>query len=451
MPASLHPTPFHEAAALFRAGGLSPRAYLERCIERIEQAEPVVQAFAHLDLASARAQADAAGERYRQGRPLSPIDGMPIGVKDIIQTADMPTGMGSAIYEGGRFAADAAAVQAVRAGGGVILGKTRTTEFAIGRATLTTNPFDPSRTPGGSSSGTAAGVASGMFCAGLGTQTQGSIVRPASYCGVVGYKPTWGVLPLHGVHPVSTSHDHLGVIAATLDDAWALARWIEQHAPAASGLPALSGPEGPLPAVPATRLAVLRTQGYAELYPDALQAFEEQLEAWRGSGVVVVEPEDDAELATFCRACDDVPEWSRDMVAHEMQWPYRSYAQRHSAVLSERIHTLLEHGARLGRERYLEHEAQRQALKEQASRLRKRYDALALPAASGVAPQGLENTGSRTLLVYSSFLGLPACSLPLRRIGQLPFGTQLIGFHHADYRLLCHARWLTDVAASPAA
>jgi Asp-tRNA(Asn)/Glu-tRNA(Gln) amidotransferase A subunit family amidase len=436
--------PFPDAVARFRAGDLSPREYLEQAIEQIERAEPELDVFAHLDVANARRQADASALRYREGVPLSPIDGMPIGIKDIIETADMPSSMGSDIYKGWQPRADAACVQAVRRGGAVVLGKVRSTEFAIGRATTTRNPHDTGRTPGGSSSGTAAGVASGMFSAGLGTQTQGSIVRPASFCGVVGYKPTWGALSLDGVHPVSTSHDHLGVIGDSLDACWSLAWWIAQHAPTPLR-PGLSGrPNTALQMRRVHRLAVLRTSGYSELDGAELAAFESQLNLWRAAGVEVVEPSQDHALARFCTEAEAIGEASVDMVAHEMQWPYRSYVERSGPLVSEKIHALLKRGEAVDRLRYAQLLQARSALCEQAQALGQTYDAFVLPAASGVAPRGYENTGSRTLLVYSSYLGLPACSLPMLKINSLPLGMQLVGFKNADYRLLCHAQWLSQ-------
>jgi Asp-tRNA(Asn)/Glu-tRNA(Gln) amidotransferase A subunit family amidase len=439
--------PFHDAAMQFQSGVLSPRDYLEMAIEHIAQAEPTLSVFAHLDLAGARAAADASAQRYRQGRWLSPIDGMPLGVKDIIDTADLPTGMGSALYEGWQPRADAACVQALRQGGGIVLGKTRSTEFAIGHATTTRNPHDTERTPGGSSSGSAAGVASGMFCAALGTQTQGSIVRPASYCGVVGYKPTWGALPLDGVHPVSTSHDHLGVIAGSVDTAWRLAWWIAQKAPTPLGPGLACAPDSALPARPVQRLAVLRTAAYGELDTTALAAFEAQLDAWRRAGITVVEPAGDATLARFCAAADLVSEASQQMLAYEMQWPYHSYIERQPDQVSEKIHALVRQGEGMDRLAYAGLLQLRSHLQEQAQALAAYCDAMVLPAASGVAPMGYVNTGSRSLLVYSSFLGLPACSLPLLQPQGLPLGVQLMGFAHADQRLMSHAQWLMQMTA----
>ncbi|MET4576821.1 amidase [Ottowia thiooxydans] len=434
--------PFRDAVVRFRAGSCSPREYLEQAIEHVTQAEPTLEVFAHLDLESARKLADASTERYRQGQVLSPIDGMPMGIKDIIDTSDMPTQMGSEIYAGWRPMADAACVQALRLGGALSLGKTRSTEFAIGRATITRNPHDTGRTPGGSSSGTAAGVASGMFCAGLGTQTQGSIVRPASYCGVVGYKPTWGALPLNGVHSVSTSHDHLGVIAESVESAWQVARWIAQKTPILFRHGLNGAPDHELPPKPVRRLAVLRTAGYSELDEGSLAAFEGQLQAWRAKGIKIVEPCEDKALSMFCAEVEQIPAASMSMVAHEMQWPYLSYLENHGKLVSEKIHHLVQQGAGVDRLQYERLLRLRTSLGVQVQALGEYYDAFVLPAASGVAPVGLENTGSRTLVVYSSFLGLPACSLPLLQVNGLPLGVQFMGSRNGDYRLLGHAQWL---------
>lgn len=438
--------PFREAVAQFQTGELSPRDYLEQAINHVTQAESTLNAFAHLDLTNARKLADASAQRYRRGQALSPIDGMPIGIKDIIDTFDMPTEMGSDIYTGWRPLADAACVQAIRLGGAIALGKTRSTEFAIGRATTTCNPHDPGRTPGGSSSGAAAGVASGMFCAGLGTQTQGSIVRPASYCGVVGYKPTWGTLPLGGVHPVSPSHDHLGVIADSIDSAWRVAWWIAQRAPTPLRHGFSSAPDNALPSRPVHRLAVLRTAGYAELDEASLAAFEVQLETWRAARIKIVEPSEDDALFQFCSEMDKIGSASTHMVAHEMQWPYRSYVEQRSHLVSEKIQNLVFQGAKIDRLQYARLLQMRSTLRELAQALGECYDAFVLPAASGIAPTGYANTGSRTLVVYSSFLGLPACSLPLLQVNGLPLGMQLMGFSNADYRLLGHGQWLMQRA-----
>ena len=186
------PMPFFTAAADFAAGRDTPREFLERCLARLEAFEPAVGAFVCRDVATARAAADRSVARWREGRPLSPIDGMPLGIKDIIETTDMPTEQGSPLFVGWRTRRDGASVAALREAGAVILGKVVTTEFAATEPRGTRNPWDQERTPGGSSSGSAAAVACGMVPAALGTQVVGSILRPASFCGCIGFKPSVG-------------------------------------------------------------------------------------------------------------------------------------------------------------------------------------------------------------------------------------------------------------------
>lgn len=436
---------FEDAVTMFRQGTKTPREYLEETIAVVKEKETHVKAFTCLDIERARRDADASTDRYRRQAPLSAIDGMPIGIKDIIDTASLPTSMGSDIYRDWQPRTDAEAVAALKSGGAVILGKTRTTEFAIGRATITTNPHDAQRTPGGSSSGTAAGVASGMICAGLGTQTQGSIVRPASYCGVVGYKPTWGVLPLHGVHPVSYSHDHLGVIAQSLDIAWALAHCIMEYRPTKENarlatLPSLISDTHSFP-----RIAVLKTAGYKELNEDELRAFDECMSRWRNAGVAISEIDEHAELGALCAELDKVPSLSTEMVASDMRWPYLHYCENFPKDIGEKIHGLVKQGLDISVKRYLSLITYREKLLAHLESLSTHYDAFVLPAASGVAPLGLENTGSRTLSVYASFLGIPAVSMPMAIIGHMPLGVQLLGQRFEDYELLCHAKRLAEL------
>jgi Asp-tRNA(Asn)/Glu-tRNA(Gln) amidotransferase A subunit family amidase len=191
--------PYVELADAFRRGETTPLAQLDRVLERLDALEPGLRAFVHLNRDAARAQAAESTARWQAGRPLSPVDGMTLGVKDIIETADMPTGQGSPAWEGNRTGRDSASVHALREAGAVILGKTTTTEFAAMHPFHETrNPHDPERTPGGSSSGSAAAVGAGILPAALGTQVVGSTLRPASFCGCVGYKPTFGALNRSG-------------------------------------------------------------------------------------------------------------------------------------------------------------------------------------------------------------------------------------------------------------
>ena len=216
----------------------------------------------HLNLEGARVAADQATARWRDGKPLSPIDGMPIGIKDIIETIDMPTEQGSPLFVGWRTERDAASVVALREAGAVIVGKTVTTEFAATEPRGTRNPHDLRRTPGGSSSGSAAAVASGMLSTALGTQVIGSTIRPASYCGCVGFKGTVGALNRGGSYD-GLSQSSTGVLAATLEDAWQVAYEIAMRAGGDPGYPGLFGPaSAPAPVKP-RRLVFLETAGWA--------------------------------------------------------------------------------------------------------------------------------------------------------------------------------------------
>src|ERR1700751_2906952 len=221
--------PFLEASERFKSGDDTPRGFLERCLDAYATWEPKIGAFVHTEFDAARAAADASTLRWQQAKPLSVIDGMPIGVKDIIETADMPTEMGSPLFKGWRSERDAAVVAALREAGAVIVGKTVTTEFAATEPRGTRNPWDPARTPGGSSSGSAAEGGAGAISVGLGTQVVGSILRPASFCGCFGFKPTVGALNRGGSYDGLSQSAH-GTIAASLPEAWQGAFEIAQRA-----------------------------------------------------------------------------------------------------------------------------------------------------------------------------------------------------------------------------
>lgn len=255
------PSSYASLAARFASGDASPTAELQARLSRLDQIDPTIKAFVHVAREAALAAAAASDRRWRGGQPLSPIDGMAIGVKDIIETEDMPTGQGSPMWEGFQTGRDAASVQALREAGAIILGKTTTTEFAATEPLMPVrNPHDPSRTAGGSSSGSAAAVGAGILPAALGTQVVGSTLRPASYCGCVGFKPTFGALNRSG------SFDHLsqsclGILAAIPEDAWTVASAIVHRVGGDPGYVGLSGPVTAPAATPPRRLAALETAG----------------------------------------------------------------------------------------------------------------------------------------------------------------------------------------------
>ena len=318
---------FAQCVADFRARKQTPRDLLERCITNIDTYESRVKAFVALDLKMARKAADASSKRWRAGKPLSPIDGCPLAIKDIMATADLPTQMGSPAFKGWHSGQDAACVHALRRGGAVIFNKTVTTEFAIGFSGPTTNPFDPKRTPGGSSSGTAASVGAGMLPVGLGTQTQGSTLRPASFCGAVGFKPTIHAFNTAGIHPLSSTCDHLGVIGATIEDVWMIASQLSLGI-GSPGYGFLNGAADVLPvAVAPQKLVVLYTRGWNEIDDDAKQQFNATLKALTEAGVQIVSKDNETRVQAFEDALELDVDGALDIVAYEMQWPYRDYIE----------------------------------------------------------------------------------------------------------------------------
>src|SRR5580692_4166445 len=256
--------PYLKAAQNFASGKETPRQFLEASLALLEQWEPRIGAFVCTNLPAARAAADRSTARWRDGKPLSAIDGMPVGIKDIIETVDMPTEMGSLLFAGWRSEKDAACVRALRDAGAVIVGKTVTTEFAASEPRGTRNPWNTAHTPGGSSSGSAAAVAAGIVSAALGTQVIGSTIRPASFCGCVGFKPSVNAINREGSHDYQ-SQSCTGILAASLQDAWQVAYEIAARVGGDAGHVGLGGPDrAPAPAAP-RRLAFLKTVAW----PDA--------------------------------------------------------------------------------------------------------------------------------------------------------------------------------------
>jgi len=440
---------FVRAAAGFRDGRTTPRHFLERCLEAISRHDRGIHAFVTLDARGARKAADAATRRYKAGRPLSPVDGCPIAVKDIIATADMPTQMNSPIFKNWRPKADAACVMALRQRGAVIVGKTVTTEFAIGRSGPTRNPFDTVRTPGGSSSGSAAAVACGMVPAALGTQTQGSVLRPAAYCGVVGFKPTHGALHTGGIHLLSRTSDHLGVIAATVDDAWLVAAQISLGA-ASAGVGVMNGAGDTATASSQPRKLIrLFTRGWMETDKTSRARFDAFIDRLKALGIDVTSRQEDAEVEQLEQQFEQELDGHVDLIAYEMRWPFEDYLARYGPrMLSPRIREWLDRARTVTPRDYEARLATRQRLQRAAEVVLARCDGFITLACSGPAPRGLTQTGSRTFPSYGSWLGLPAFSLPLLEVDGLPVGVQLLGRAGADSTLCAIARWMTDVKYS---
>jgi Asp-tRNA(Asn)/Glu-tRNA(Gln) amidotransferase A subunit family amidase len=431
---------FSHALPDFTAGKSTPREFLEQCLDAIAARDKRVKAFVTLNLVGARKSADAATKRYESGKPLSPVDGCPIAVKDIIETADMPTGMNSSLFKGWRSKHDAACVFALRCSGAVIIGKTVTTEFAIGRSGPTTNPFDVKRTPGGSSSGSAAAVACGMVPVALGTQTIGSILRPASYCGTIGFKPTAGTLHMGGIHPISATCDHLGIIAGSLEDTWRVASQISLTL-GSPGNQFLPGAVPPAPRKP-RKLARLYTRGWLELDRETREIFNEVLAALEARGVKIESREHDPELAILEDELDGGVADGLAIVAYEMKWPYGEYVARFGRQIGPRIRELVSRGYEMTQADYKRLLVNRRRIQSLVQKWSSSCDVFITLAASGPAKLGLSHTGSRTFPAYSSWLGFPAFTLPLMEVNGLPVGIQLLGAGGADAELCAIANWV---------
>ncbi len=419
-------TSYAALSAGFGEGIGSPRDLLEACLATIAAREPVVRAFAHLAPESARAAADASTVRWREGSPLSAIDGMPIALKDILETADMPTGFGSPIFAGRKGQRDSAVAYALRRAGAVIVGKAVTTEFADMVAGPTTNPHDPARTPGGSSSGSAAAVAAGMVPVAIGSQVGGSILRPASFCGVVGFKPTFGAINRGGISD-QFSQNVLGTLSATLEDGWAVCHAIASIVGGDPGFAPFVGGAVPLPARRPGTLAVLQTAGWAVAEPEAIDAFQGFLARLGAAGVHLIDRTTSGRVALLEEAIAEAGAVSQAINNWEKAWPLAEIAARHPDGMSAHLREGVAAGARTTMEEYRVLLHRRDVMRERLMLLADEADACITLSAPGVAPVGIAYTGNSIFNVAASALRCPAISLPLLRLGGLPLGVQLLG------------------------
>ncbi len=427
----------------FASGARTPRQFLERSLELLDYWEPQIGAFVTTALPAARDAADRSSERWRAGKPLSPIDGMPVGIKDIIETVDMPTQMGSPLFEGWRSEKDAASVRALREAGAVILGKTVTTEFAASEPRGTCNPWNTAHTPGGSSSGSAAAVGAGIVSAALGTQVIGSTIRPASFCGCVGFKPSVNALNREGSHDYQ-SQSCTGILGASLADVWQIAHEIVARVGGDAGTPGLRGPETLPPAQRPRRLAVLETAGWDSASVAAKQQLGEAIMRLRSAGVEIRTRQNDDKVAALETDLLNAAELSHRCNGWETRWFLRSMRDRDAGKLSRNVMeraqkyedlTLADHRADL---------RERERLRAVHAALAANCDACITLAAPSNAPEGLAFTGSPEFAVPASLLGVPALSLPLFEVNAMPLGLQLIGFFDRDADAFAIASWLTS-------
>jgi Asp-tRNA(Asn)/Glu-tRNA(Gln) amidotransferase A subunit family amidase len=432
---------YQAATERFSTGKDTPRDFLERSLARLTKSEPTLNAFAALSIARARMAADSATMRWRDGRPWSRIDGMPIGIKDVIETFDMPTGLGSPTHDGNQAQRDAATVFALREAGAAIVGKTKTTEFASVYATDTRNPHDPERTAGGSSAGSASAVGAGILPAALGTQVIGSILRPAGFCGAFGFKPTLGAINRGGSHDFQ-SHSCLGVIGASLADIWCTTYDMFRRCGSDPGAVGLFGDEDVAAPSKPRVLIKLETPGWEFATGEARQQLEDTLAKLSAAGVKTISRKFDTDVEAFETSLTGILELGHDILGYESRWPLKSIAYRDRLGMSHKALEQIAKADKLGQDGYRQLLARRAELRSQFEQLATKADAFITLSATGAAPKGITYTGNPIFNVAASVLGVPALTLPVLHDEGLPLGLQLMGPQHGDARLFATAAWI---------
>ena len=432
-----------DAARAIRDGAISSEQLTEACLARVREVDDRVQAWAFLDPEHALNQARARDQARREGLPTGPLHGVPVAVKDIIDTEDMPTEDGSVLHAGRTPAHDATVVAMLRAAGAIIFGKTVTTELATYAPGKTRNPHNPEHTPGGSSSGSAAAVAVGMVPLALGSQTNGSVIRPASFCGVYGFKPTHGLIPRAGVLKLSRTLDQLGGFARSIEDLALLAEQLigwdaddpDTRPRARPPLVDTACAEPPLP----PQFAFVKGPAWPRAGEETKLAFAE-LVSELSDCVFELDMGESSELSL---------EYHRTIMEAEMAANLDREWEHGRDRISESLRAQLERGRQITALDYQRARARIELLNAGFESVFERCEAIVTPAAAGVAPRGLESTGDPAFCSLWTLCGMPALNLPLMQ-GEngLPLGVQLVGPRGSDARLLRAARWLAARVAA---
>ncbi|MGB7542570.1 MAG: amidase [Burkholderiales bacterium] len=420
------PIGLNAAALAMREGTLTARAYCESLLERIRGTDAKVKAWAALDEARALALADARDAARLAGNEPGPLYGIPAGVKDIFDTADLPTEMGSPVFIGHQPGKNAALVEKLLAAGGYVLGKTTTTEFAFMQPAETRNPWNRVHTPGGSSSGSAAAVAMGHVPVAIGTQTNGSVIRPAAFCGVVGFKPSFDTLPVAGALQFSMTLDQAGVFTRSVADAARFASCLAGPQSLAAQIEDLVHPP---------RIAFLQRFPWNAAEPDAAAQLRQTLKRLAGTGAAVKD-------MLLPDAFDDAQRVHRTIMLYEGAREHAPRQATHRRIMSPALNAAIDEGLAVSHGDYRAALSKRAALMEFALDLFEDCDAIASLPAPGAAPGRLDLTGDPSFCTLWSLTGFPAITLPTGLSeGGLPYGMQLAGCALADNSLLRVARW----------
>lgn len=426
----MEPLTLHEASAALHTGQITSLELVEQCLARIDRWEPQVRAWVFVDREGARAEARRRDEEFNKGQDRGPLHGMPIGVKDIFDVFDWPTAAGSKLWAQSVARQDAETVRRLRQAGAVFLGKTVTTQFASFDPPVTRNPWNLDRTPGGSSSGSAAALAVGMCLGALGSQTGGSITRPASFCGVCGFKPAYGAVPLQGIVPLAPSMDHPGPMARCVRDLEIMYEVIGDHfsRPLTPGL------------FPPQRLGVAGGLFQDRADPAARQAVQDAAARFQRGGVNVEEITLPAGFAEVLRR-------HRVVMAVEAATFHRMRLEKHPEDYAPRIRELLEEGLRCPASEYADCKVHQAGLREETARLLEDGTILLTPATIGPAPD-VSTTGDPAFNSPWSYTGLPTVCFPSGAfVNGLPLGLQLVGHQERVAQLLAAALWCEKTLA----
>ena len=413
-----------ELSRRIRDREVTPVEVVEACLARIGEREDSVHAWSYLAADEARAQAKRLTEELASGSPRSALHGIPFGVKDIYDTAGMPTEWGTPVHRGRVPASDAKVVADLASMGAIVLGKTHTTAYAFFDPAPTRNPHNPAHTPGGSSSGSAAAVAVGMVPFALGSQTQGSVLRPASFCGISGLKPTFGGLPTEGVMPFSPTLDHPGLFTRTVSDMAFLWRSLKGVSPAS---------EAPL------RLGVPKWPIEGSLEPEMKEGFGQCLEKLRKGGYSI-------EPMALPDSFANLPKIIQVVMRYEAARIHGEDLGNHGTAVGEKLALLLEDGLTIKESDYDGARTHLDQAREDFAALTRECPIWATPAAMGPAPRGLETTGDPRCNAPFTALGVPSVSLPFGKAGGgLPLGLQLSAPAGGENLLLAAAQGCEDI------
>jgi Asp-tRNA(Asn)/Glu-tRNA(Gln) amidotransferase A subunit family amidase len=433
-----------EARALIDEGLLTSQQLVEACLDRIDELEESVGAWAHLDRELALEQARAADKFRSRGLPTGALHGLPVGIKDIIDVTGYPTENGTLLHKGRTPSNDATLVSLLKEAGAIILGKTVTTELAVYSPGKTRNPHNTEHTPGGSSSGSAAAVACAMVPLAVGTQTNGSLIRPASYCGVYAFKPSFARISRFGVLKQSSPLDTVGVFARNLEDLALIADVLMRYDGQDSDMEPTAPPcintvmKQTVPAQP--HFAFVRTSKWDLTEQSSKDGFRELIDA-------VTEKTGGAiDIVSLPTVFDDLHEFHRIIMEADLAKSFASEYRDGKADLSPVLCEMIERGQKVSTTEYASSVAKIKEYGDILKEIFEDYDAILTPSASGPAPQGLESTGSPAFSTIWTFCGNPAINLPiLQGPDELPVGVQVVADRGDDARLFRTCRWLLEL------